>query len=85
MTAKFAIADDFDRTTPRGRGPGRRRDPLTVALIEGHTVFMAGVRSDKSASRFTTVRKAGYRIRARNGERDGVAGSYVWAERNGTE
>jgi hypothetical protein len=56
---------------------GRRPySPVTKALLDGNTVFLAG-RQSYNTKTFTNK---GKRLRSNRGERNGVAGVYIWLE-----
>lgn len=66
---------------PSARHGAKSPGPLTLALLRGDIVFVAGG-SARATSKSLTAQ--GLRVRNRRGERNGVQGVYVWAEKNGT-
>ena len=53
----------------------------TQALLEGQAVFFPGATSKDVAGKGATARKHGYKVHTRTGERDGVQGVYLWADK----
>jgi hypothetical protein len=61
--------------------------PISIALERGDTVFIPGATGNSYAvaglrNKSSYLRKRGYVVVTRQGERNGVKGAYVWAERN---
>jgi hypothetical protein len=61
--------------------------PISLALERGDTVFIPGATANSYAvaalrNKRSYLRQRGYVVVARQGQRNGVKGAYVWAERN---
>jgi hypothetical protein len=89
MSHEFEIVPADDRPQ-RPRGLGHAPSPIALALERGDTVFIPGVLTSSAASggqqgRNSYLRHRGFVVTTRRGTRNGVKGTYVWAERNGHE
>jgi hypothetical protein len=84
VSIEFDVVPADER--PAGVPKNRRPSPLSVALERGDTVFVPGRKSGNLGSvqqKRSYLRSRGFAVVAREGERNGVKGVYVWAERNG--
>lgn len=62
---------------------GRPNDPSSVAgrLRAGEVLWLPGGEEPKVSGYRTTLKPRGFRLVTRRGERDGVKGIYMWAEK----
>ena len=75
----FEIVKDF---VPGGASGTRGNPhPRVLAVMAGETIFLPW-RQDSVQRRFESARRRGYRVHTHKGERNGVQGVYVWAEKN---
>lgn len=75
----FEVVPDTERR-PKANS-GRQPSALSVALVEGKTVFVPHYGDTRFLGRSSYLRNRGYRVVSRKGERDGIPGVYLWAER----
>lgn len=75
----FITGEEAERI--RAMGPRAGKPNVSAALRSGQVVFLPGKTSANNGSFHTSLRAYGMRPRWRAGERDGVAGMFVWAEK----
>ena len=71
--------DEFPSDGSRGKYPSA----LSLALEAGHVVFVEGKAPRALANKSAYLRKRGFYISQRVGQRNGVTGYYVRAHKNG--
>lgn len=78
MSKDFEIVSASD--IPARKTRGNHPTPASLALADGQTIFIVGRRaSDVFRSPNSYLSRRGFRIHQRTGERNGVAGQYIWA------
>ena len=58
--------------------------PESLALADGQTIFIPGVRRPVFFQKNSYLRVRGFIVHSARGERNGVTGSYYWADRSDT-
>ena len=76
VKAAFEVVEPTE-VPNRTTGQGRPMSPITLALLDGKTIFVVGERDWAFRK---TLSSRGRRLHTRRAERDGVKGVYLWTE-----